>query len=145
MLNADPQDHKPEGWISGGKECGYCPWQKSCAEMRGGVPLSEDPVDEQFKAEIIDLCKQANRLQVKAKADNEALKDLQDQIKTRLRDKGVRKVPGVVNWYTVRGRDSYDVEAMVQELERRKVDVEKFKTTGEPTNALAVDKKVALL
>jgi hypothetical protein len=145
ILHADPQDHKPEGWISGGKECGYCPWMRQCAEMRGGVPLGDEPVDEQFKAEIVDMCKQANRLQVKAKADSEAFKDLQDQIKMRLKEKGIRKIPGVVNWYTVRGRDSYDVEAMLATLTKLKVDPDQFRTTGEPTNALSVDKKVALL
>lgn len=151
ILNADPSDLKPEGWISGAKECGWCPWEKRCSKMRGAVPLGEmnsAAQDPQFAAEIIDLCKQANELNLKVKADTEAYKDLQNTIKERLKDKGVRKIPGVVNWYGVKGRESWDVAAMAAELKKRGVsdaEIDKFSTAGEPTNALSIDKKVALL
>lgn len=146
ILNAEPTDLKPEGWITGGKECGWCPYAKQCTVMRGGVPESEGPTDDpQFVAEIIDLCKQANRIQVKAKDDASAFRDIQNQIKDRLREKGVRKIPGIVNWFNVKGRENYDVDAMIEALEKKKVDTEQFREAGEPTNSLMVDKKVALL
>lgn len=147
ILNAQPQDLKPEGWITGQKECGWCPYAKQCAVMRGGVPEQEAKYgdDPQFEAEILDLCKQVNRLQVKAKDDTSALNDLKNQIKDRLRERGVRKLPGLVNWFNVKGRENWDVDAMIAALEKKKVDVEQFREAGEPTNSLVIDKKVALL
>lgn len=149
IIRAEPQDLRPEGWIAGGRECGWCPWYADCSKLiHGGLPDVEreaKDLDPQFKAELIDLCKQANVAQRDMNEAEKDYKDLQDQIRGRLREKGIKKVPGIVNWFGVKGRTSWDVQAMVAVLEKKKIPTAQFQSTGEPTSSLAVDKKVALL
>ena len=52
---------RPEGWITGGRECEYCPFTKACGVIRHAVPTkapAESP-DPQFVAEISDLAREA--------------------------------------------------------------------------------------
>jgi len=57
-----PMELKPEGWIAGGKECEYCAFLGPCNIARFNLPNSEKPVDDQFKAEIIDMCRSLNEV-----------------------------------------------------------------------------------
>lgn len=144
IMRAEPQDQRPEGWIAGGKECGWCPhYSKCCEMMHGKIPEVESTEDPQFKAEIEDLAKRALQIKGRENAAAKDYKDIQDQIRERLREKGVRKIPGVVNWYGVKGRVSWDVEAMVEVLRKKRVPVDQFATTGEATSQIAIDKKMA--
>jgi hypothetical protein len=63
---------------------------------------------------------------------------LQDKIKTRLRETGFTKIPGVLEWTPVKGRSGYDNSAIKQLAVDAGLDVEQFKTTGEPTDRLTV-------
>ena len=146
ILRADPLDMRPEGWIAGGKECNWCPFLRRCSEARNAVPEAEvDEVDPQFEAELLDLCKQANAIKLRTIEDEAKHREIVDTIKTRLKEKNVRKVDGIVNWYHVKGRESWDIKAMIQALESKGVDASKFSSRGEPTSQLNVSKKVELL
>jgi hypothetical protein len=59
-------------------------------------------------------------------------------MKNRLREKGVRKVPGVVSWTNVKGRESYDNKAIREAAAKAGVDVEQYQTVGEPTDRLTI-------
>jgi len=63
---------------------------------------------------------------------------LQDQIKTRLREKGVRKIPGVLQWSSVKGRAGFDNKAIKQAAIDAGIDVDQFSTLGEPSDRLVI-------
>ena len=81
-------------------------------------------------------------IQLKKTEDDEAYRELQDQIRTRLQELGTKKIPGVVSWNGVKGRLSWDTKAMVEELTNRGVDATVYQSVGEPTTQLVIDKKV---
>ena len=64
---------------------------------------------------------------------------MQDEIKTGLRRKSVRKIPGIVNWISVKGRTSYDAKAIKAAAIVAGVDVEQYKTIGEPSDRLTIE------
>jgi hypothetical protein len=138
ILNCEPHEMKPEGWIAGGKECDYCPWARRCGGTRRDVPGQDAPVDPQFKAEIIDMCADLLNRHVVAAIQEEAVREMEQAIKDRLREKKVRKIPGVVVWSAVKGRQSYDNEAIREAARRKGVNIEKFSTVGDPTDRLLV-------
>ena len=142
ILKADAADQRPEGWIKGGKECNWCAWSRRCNDMRGTVPEEIKTLDPQVLAEVTDLCKKAMAIQLKKTEDDEAYRELQDQIRTRLQELGTKKIPGVVSWNGVKGRLSWDTKAMVEELTNRGVDATVYQSVGEPTTQLVIDKKV---
>lgn len=107
---------KPEGWIAGGKECSFCPFVKACNVERRSVPKDNARASPQFVAEISDYAIAANELEAQIDRQSAILNDMKDEIKTRLREKGVRRIEGVVNWYTVAGRTSYSSKAMKESL-----------------------------
>lgn len=133
-----PTQLKPEGWIAGGKECQYCAFQGPCGVARANLPNYDNPVDDQFKAEIVDLCRQVNE----AKDDKEAaeikMKDTQENIKGRLREKGVRKIKGVVSWSNVKGRESYDMVALREAAKEMGLDITPFETVGNATDRMTI-------
>ena len=63
---------------------------------------------------------------------------LQDEIKNRLREKGLRRVPGVVTWSPVKGRAGYDNKGIQQAAVAAGVDIEQFATVGEPSDRLQI-------
>jgi len=62
----------------------------------------------------------------------------QDKLKARLREKGVRKVPGVVTWSSVKGRESWDNKGIREAAAGAGIDVDKYSTVGEPTDRLVI-------
>jgi hypothetical protein len=144
IMHADVQDMKPEGWIKGGKECNWCPWAIRCGAMQNAVPAEEKRLNPQAIAEITDLCRQGLTIQNRVKEDEIEFKELQDQIKTRLKDLGTNRLPGVVNWSPVKGRTKWDSPAMIDALKQKGVEVEQFSSTGEPSSQLTIDKKLVL-
>lgn len=139
LLNADPRDLKPEGWIAGGKECDYCPFTEACGIMRRSVPAEDAAVaNPQFVAEIADLCREAAELKSQGESMEAEVRDLQQQIKDRLREKKVRRIPGIVVWSPVKGRTNYDMPALRRAAADLGLDVEKFSTAGEPTDQLRI-------
>lgn len=129
---------KPEGWFAGGSECRWCPFTNACGIERRNLPFADEPVDEQFRAEMIDMARDYRQSERERDLAEAVLRKLQDNIKERLREKGVRKIPGVLTWSTVKGRVSYDNRAIRETLQKHGVDIEKFSTVGEPTDRLAI-------
>lgn len=138
MTATQASELKPEGWIRGGKECEHCPFTKPCGIERRSLPGYSKPIDPQFAAEIAELAIVAQRLKAATEQNEEALRTAHDQIKTRLREKGVKKIPGVVSWTDVKGRSGYDAKAMRQALVDAGIDIEQFSTVGEPTDRLTI-------
>jgi hypothetical protein len=138
ILACAPEEMKPEGWIAGGKECDYCPWVKRCGGTRRDVPGQDTPADPQFKAEIIDMCADLLNRRIVSAIQEEAVREMEQAIKDRLREKKVRKIPGVVTWSAVKGRQSYNNEAIREAARKNGVNVEKFSTVGEPMDRLLV-------
>ena len=66
------------------------------------------------------------------------VRSLQDDIKHRLRDHGVKKIPGIITWSKVAGRTSYDAKAIKAAAVAAGVDVEQFKPTGEASDRLVI-------
>jgi len=133
-----PTELKPEGWIAGGKECEYCAFLGPCGIARFNLPNSEKPVDDQFKAEIIDLCRSLNEVkQTKEWAETE-IRSKQEDIKNRLREKGVRKIKGVITWSNVKGRESYDMVALRKAAEEIGLDITPFETVGQPSDRMTI-------
>ena len=138
ILNCQPEEMKPEGWIAGGKECDYCPWVKRCGGTRRDVPGQDAPVDPQFKAEIVDMCKALLSKRAASEAWEAEVREHEQALKDRLREKKVRRIPGVVIWSAVKGRQAYDNKAIREAAKKKGVNIEKFSTVGEPTDRLLV-------
>jgi hypothetical protein len=132
---------KPEGWIAGGRECDFCPFYKPCGIERRNVPTQDTIPDPQFVAEIADMARAAKQLEAVRDANETRLREMQQQIKDRLREKSVRKIPGVVTWSAVKGRPSWDNKAVREAAAAAGVDVGQFSTVGEPTDRLQITLK----
>jgi hypothetical protein len=133
---------KPEGWIAGGKECGYCPFASACGRDRTAVPAQSDArPDPQFTAEIADLAREAKQLDRAADAATMRLRQVQHELRERLRAKGLRRVEGhgvTVTWSSVKGRPSFDMKAIREAAARAGVDIAQHETVGEPTDRLVI-------
>jgi hypothetical protein len=128
----------PEGWIAGGHECRYCPFLKPCGVERRNLPFQDEPIEPQFAAEMRDMAVDYKARELLGEENDAELRRLQTKIKSRLREKGVRKIPGVLTWSNVKGRPSYDNKAIREAATTAGVDVERFQTVGEPTDRLAI-------
>jgi hypothetical protein len=132
----------PEGWIAGGHECRYCPFADACGITRRAMPeKSKAAVDPQFVTEARDLAREAKRHQADADAATAKLRTTQNEIRERLRAKGLRRVAGddfSIIWSPVKGRQSFDVKALKAAAIAAGVDVAQFETVGEPTDRLDV-------
>ena len=134
---------KPEGWIAGGKECEHCPFNGPCGIARRSLPPEGGVAEPQFQAELTDLCIEHEKLNKQAKELDARLNEKKNEIKDRLRAKGVRKIDGVVTWYPVKGRDKIDTAAYNAAAFAAGVDVSEYTTTGDPTDGLRVTIKGA--
>lgn len=132
-----PGELPPEGWITGGTECEYCPFKKPCGVITKSVPAREC-ADAQFTAEVTDLCREAQVVHKKAEEAGTAWRGAQEKIKERLREKGVRKLPGVVTWSSVKGRESWDMKGLREAAQAVGLDVEQFSTVGDPSDRLDI-------
>jgi hypothetical protein len=134
---------KPEGWIAGGRECEFCPFTKACGVIRHTVltqTIAETP-DPQFVAEIADLAREAKQRRAAVELTTAALREVEHEIKERLRAKGVRQIIGdgvTVTWSAVKGRPSYDMQAIREAAAKAGVDLAEYETVGEPTDRLAI-------
>jgi len=144
ILTSSAEELKPEGWITGGKECAWCPWIQRCNALRGGVPEKERPVDAQAVAEIVDLCREALAAQRTQDQAAERFRELQEEIRDRLRKLDTRRIPGVVAWSGVKGRVSWSTKELIQALRGAGIDPAPFQSVGEPTTRIAIDKRVVV-
>lgn len=133
-----PDELQPEGWIAGGKECEYCPFAKACGVVRRSVPESDAAADPQFRAEIEDMCRDVTAVEEQIDSLQAKLREAQQAVKDRLREKGIRKIPRLVTWSAIKGRESYDHKAIREAAAAAGVDVESYSTVGEPTDRLQI-------
>jgi len=140
MTATSASELKPEGWITGGKECEYCPFVKPCGVERRSVPdvVTAADLDPQVLAEITDLARIVKQYDNAVDADTILLREAQQTLKDRMRDLRVRKIKGVVSWTPVKGRAGYDNAAIRETLKQCGVDPEQFKTEGEPGDRLQI-------
>ena len=137
------KESKPEGWITGGKECGHCPYTKACGVVRHDVP-TEAPaelVDPQFVAEISDLAHEVKQRRADLDVGTTALRALEHEIRERLHAKGMRKIVGdgiSVTWRPVKGRPTYDWKGIREAAAEAGVDLSKFETVGEMSSRLDI-------
>lgn len=143
MTATSAAELKPEGWIAGGKDCEYCPFTKACGITRRSVPETDAKPDPQFVAEMADLAIAIKSLEGRRDDADEQVRELQQQMRDRLREHEVRKIPGVVSWSNVKGRQSYNNKAIQQAAIAAGVDIEQFSTVGEPTDRLTIQLKDA--
>jgi hypothetical protein len=141
LTATDASELLPEGWIAGGKECDYCPFTKLCNVERKTVPEADNCTDPQFVSEIEDMCREYKQKTQEVDEGEADARKLQEEIKTRLRERGVRRIPGVVSWTSQKGRTSYDNVKLREAAIAAGIDVEQFSTVGEPTDRLTVTVK----
>lgn len=136
MATTRIEDTKPEGYIAGGKECEFCPIVKRCGVARRSFPEITKEADPQFVAEVSDMVRELQIMKEDVKIKEIKVKEQEEAIKSRLREKAVRKVPGLVTWSPVKGRESWDNKGIREAAIKAGVDVEAFMTTGDPTDRL---------
>jgi hypothetical protein len=129
---------KPEGWIADGYECEYCPFTRPCGITRRSVPEREAAADPQFVAEVTDMCRSIQEAQKSGEDLEKQVKTRQDELKNRLREKGVRRVPGVVTWSSVKGRRTLQQTALKEAAQLAGIDVSEYEKTGDPTDQLRI-------
>jgi hypothetical protein len=142
MLARTAEELKPEGWIAGGAECGYCPFTRACGRARSAVPSNTDTdAHPQLVAELADLARAVKRLEAETDAAGAKLRGAQNEIRERMRANGLRRVAsdGVsITWSAVRGRPAYDVPKIREAAAAAGIDVEQFRTVGDPTDRLII-------
>jgi len=129
---------RPEGWIAGGKECSFCPFVGACGVERMAVPPNNVRATPQFIAEITDYAREANAISVQIERLEAQFNDRQNVIKERLKDKGVRRIEGVVNWYRVSGRPYYAIGPMKEQLTALGIDIEQFEHISKDSDRLVI-------
>lgn len=129
----------PEGKISGGDECKYCPWSSHCAHVSvAGIPRDDSAKLGDNAAAELKRLRDAER----------ALHGMKEQfaaehsraceaIKEFLRGQGVRVHKGdgwSVSWSSVKGRRTIDQAA----VESAGIDLSPFQKPGKPGDRLIV-------
>jgi hypothetical protein len=143
MTARQADELKAEGWITGGKECEHCPYTHACNTIRHDVPNRppQEPLDPQFIAEISDLGNEVKDRRATLKTATEELRDIEHDIRERLRAKGVREITGdgiVVSWTSVKGRPSYDWKGIREAAAQAGVDLDAYVTVGDMSSRLDV-------
>lgn len=131
----------PEGWIAGGKECEYCPFARRCGHERTAVPGDIAEVDTPFAFTIAELARNLKTHEEEVETATTRVRVMQNAIKERLREHGVRKIKSgdiAVTWSAVKARQSWNNTAIREAATAAGIDVEKFSTVGEPTDRLLI-------
>lgn len=142
LTSESPEDLEPEGWILGGSECNYCPFVRICNALRQDVPEEDKaPVDAEVFESVKSLCSNYFNISTAIDDAETTKRRLQEEIKQKLRDSNVRKIPGLVTWSSQKGRQSYDMKALKEAAVAAGIDIEKFSTVGDATDRLLVNYK----
>jgi hypothetical protein len=133
---------RPEGWIAGGAECGYCPYTKACGRERVRVPnFDSGPVDAPFVAEVAHLAQAIKTLETEADNVNACLRGAQEDLKERLRARQLRRVVAdglSILWSPVKGRPSYDNARIREAAAQAGIDLATYETVGDATDRLTI-------
>jgi hypothetical protein len=141
LMARSAKELKPEGYIKGGRECEHCPYIKSCGIERHNLPFAKytaDEVPKQFRAEIVDAVRAANKMRKVRDSADKAFLAAQEEIKERLREKGIRQIKNVLSWIEVKGVKRYDMQALAKAAKLQGFDIEKFAKPGAPTSRLTL-------
>lgn len=128
----------PEGWISGGKECTFCPFTDACGIERAGIPRGSRQATPQFAAEMEDTAKDYNKIKLGIVKQEATLKLMEHEIKQRLKQVKVRRIPGVVNWYGVAAPVRYKNKDVREAFIELGGDPEEFTKVGVASDRLVV-------
>jgi hypothetical protein len=139
------REMQPEGWIKGGKECDYCHFAKACIELRTDLPPEgAGKVDPQFVAELKELAFAERDLATTISALEENQREMQVQIKDRLRAKKLRgiKEPDItVSWYPIKPRVTLDMDSLRAAAEAAKFNLAPHEKTGDGGDGLRITVK----
>jgi len=138
-----PDQLKPEGWITGGRECRFCPFTTACGIVRHAVPTrpSAAPPDPQFIAETVGLARAAKAARREVENATAVQRDIEHQIRERLRSRDLRHVAGngvTITWSPVKGRPSFDMQGIREAAAAAGIDLAQYETVGEPTDRLVI-------
>ncbi len=140
-----PEQLKPEGWISGGKECGYCPFVQPCTAIRTGrameVPLENVDADPAWLLMVTSLAKREREINTRVSADETTQRNIQHEIKELLKAAGLRQIKahGIsIVWSPVKGRPAMDWPALKEAAAKLGLDIQRYETVGEPTDRLLI-------
>jgi hypothetical protein len=146
MKAKDPAQLPPEGWISGGKECDYCPFATPCRQLRGelSAPVETNNYDHGLLEKISALAIEHDQLKTTCSDIEHAQRKLQYEIKELLKAHGLRRIThGAINivWSPVKGRPALNMPALKAAATKLGLDIQQFETVGEPTDRLVVSIK----
>ncbi|MBY0395317.1 MAG: hypothetical protein K2X91_02460, partial [Thermoleophilia bacterium] len=142
MTARSADEIRPEGIVAGGRECDLCPFTTACGRARAArVPERADPLDEETASAVADLAGRirAGRaavadLERETRALEQALRDAMAEVGSRRAEAGGFRV----TWSAVKGRPAYDHKAIREAAAAAGVDIERFVTTGDPTDRLVI-------
>ncbi len=139
MSAGDPLELSPEGKISGGAECRYCPWAWHCAKVIvAGIPREEGKaLGDNAMATLKELRDSERAVSAEIDALNAKHGTLKQEIKEFLRANHVRRAGGEgweISWSQTKGRESVDTKAM----EASGLDLTPWRKVGEPGDRLVV-------
>jgi hypothetical protein len=142
MLARTAVELPPEGWIAGGAECRYCPFTRACGRERTALPdVNGANADPQFVAEMAELARAAKQHERDGDAALTQARQLQNEIRERLRTRGLRRIIADdfrITWSPVKGRPAYDMPAIRAAAAAAGVDIGRFETVGDPSDRLAI-------
>lgn len=129
----------PEGKLSGGDECKYCPWQSHCAHVAvAGIPTNDKIELGHNAVSELKALRDAERTLANSKetTETEHAKAC-EAIKEFLRQNNVRGHKGdgwSVSWSAVKGRSTLDTSA----VEAAGLNLAPFQKPGKPGDRLIV-------
>jgi hypothetical protein len=143
MTATSAEQLQPEGWIGGGKDCEYCPFTKACGVERRRVPDDKllKSFDPAFVDEVTKLARAIKQMDAAIDSESAIMRDMQERLKTLLRNHQARKVPGIVSWSSVKGRSGWDNKAIREAAIEAGVDLSPYATEGEPSDRLQITLK----
>lgn len=138
MTTEDALRLPPEGKLSGGDECKYCPWSSRCAAVTvAGIPKEEKSLGENAAAELKHLRDVERQLAAAKDTTETEHAAAREAVKEFLRANQVRRYAGedwAVSWSSVKGREMVDIKA----AEAAGIDLSPFRKVGDPADRLTV-------
>ena len=139
MTTEDALALAPEGKLSGGDECKYCPWSSHCAAVTvAGMPKEETkPLGDNAAAELKRLRDAERALSTMKEQFETEHATAREAVKEFLRVNGIRRFKGddwAVSWSSVKGRETVDIKA----AEAAGIDLSPFRKVGDPADRLSV-------
>jgi inhibitor of KinA sporulation pathway (predicted exonuclease) len=97
--------------------------------------------DPTFVDEVTKLARAIKQMDAAIDSESAIMRDMQERLKTLLRNHQARKVPGIVSWSSVKGRSGWDNKAIREAAIEAGVDLSPYATEGEPSDRLQITLK----